>query len=41
MLGLSDRTVETHRLNIMGKLVPKNRAERVRYAIREDLLKAG
>lgn len=41
MLGLSDRTVETHRLNSMGKLVPKNRAERVRYAIREDLLKAG
>lgn len=38
-LRISDRTVETHRTNIMAKLELKNRAELVRYAIDNGLLK--
>ena len=38
-LFISDRTVETHRTNIMGKLDLKNRAELVRFAIDNGLLK--
>ena len=38
-LFISDRTVETHRNNIMGKLGLKNRAELVRFAIDNGLLK--
>lgn len=38
-LFISDRTVETHRTNIMGKLGLKNRAELVRFAIDNGLLK--
>lgn len=38
-LFISDRTVETHRTNIMGKLALKNRAELVRFAIDNGLLK--
>ena len=38
-LCISDRTVETHRTNIMGKLGLKSRAELVRFAIDNGLLK--
>jgi two-component system response regulator NreC len=38
-LFISDRTVETHRTNIMAKLEIKSRAELVRYAIENGLLK--
>jgi len=38
-LFISDRTVETHRTNIMGKLGLKNRAQLVRFAIDNGLLK--
>lgn len=38
-LRISDRTVETHRNNIMGKLDLKSRAELVRFAIDNGLLK--
>jgi DNA-binding NarL/FixJ family response regulator len=38
-LFISDRTVETHRNNIMGKLDLKSRAELVRFAIDNGLLK--
>ncbi|HPO16966.1 MAG TPA: response regulator transcription factor [Candidatus Hydrogenedentes bacterium] len=38
-LCISDRTVETHRNNIMGKLGLTNRAELVRFAIDNGLLK--
>jgi two-component system response regulator NreC len=37
-LGLSVRTVETHRSNIMGKLVMTTRAELVQYALDHHLL---
>ena len=36
-LGLSVKTIETHRLNIMEKLEIKNMAELVKYAIRQGL----
>ena len=36
-LGVSVKTIETHRLNIMGKLEIKNVAELVKYAIRQGL----
>ena len=36
-LGLSVKTIETHRLNIMEKLEIKNVAELVKYAIRQGL----
>ncbi|NIA16301.1 MAG: response regulator [Nitrospiraceae bacterium] len=38
-LFISDRTVETHRTNIMGKLELKGRSELVRFAIDNGLLK--
>jgi DNA-binding NarL/FixJ family response regulator len=38
-LFISDRTVETHRTNIMSKLELRNRAELVRFAIDNGLLK--
>lgn len=37
-LFISERTVETHRTNIMNKLELKNRAELVRFAIENGLL---
>ena len=37
-LAISDRTVETHRSNIMAKLRVKSRAELVRFAIENGLL---
>lgn len=37
-LCLSDRTVETHRSNITGKLGFKSRAELVRFALENDLM---
>jgi two-component system response regulator NreC len=36
-LGVSVKTIETHRLNIMEKLEIKNMAELVKYAIRQGL----
>ena len=39
MLNLSDRTVETHRMNIMKKLGLESRADLVRFAIEHGLLK--
>ena len=38
-LCISERTVESHRNNIMSKLELKSRAELVRFAIENDLLK--
>jgi two-component system response regulator NreC len=38
-LFISDRTVETHRTNIMGKLGLKSRAELVRFSLDNGLLK--
>jgi two-component system response regulator NreC len=38
-LNISERTVETHRTNIMSKLELKSRAELVRFAIDNGLLK--
>lgn len=40
-LSISERTVETHRTNLMGKLGFRSRAELVRFAIDNDLLKLG
>ena len=40
-LFISERTVETHRSNMMGKLDFKSRAELVRFAIDNGLLKLG
>ena len=37
-LGLSVRTAESHRANIMGKLGLKTRVELVRWAVREHLI---
>jgi DNA-binding NarL/FixJ family response regulator len=37
-LGLSVRTAETHRANIMGKLGLKSRVELVRWAVRQRLI---
>lgn len=39
-LGVSARTVETHRANIHGKLALRTRAELVRYALRCGLLES-
>jgi two-component system, NarL family, response regulator NreC len=39
-LGISPRTVETHRTNIHTKLALRTRAELVRYALRRGLLRA-
>ena len=38
-LSISERTVESHRNNVMGKLELKSRAELVRFAIDHGLLK--
>jgi two-component system response regulator NreC len=38
LLGISIRTVKTHRLNLMEKLKVHDRAQLVRYAIREGLI---
>lgn len=38
LLGISRRTVETHRAAIMAKLDIKSRAELVRYAMEHDLM---
>lgn len=40
-LCISERTVESHRNNIMTKMEFKNRAELVRFAIDNDMLKLG
>jgi two-component system response regulator NreC len=40
-LGISDRTVETHRANIMSKLDLKSRAELVRFALDHGLIETG
>jgi two-component system response regulator NreC len=40
MLGLSVRTIETHRGNIQSKLNLSTRAELVRYALDHDLLES-
>jgi two-component system response regulator NreC len=40
-LFISDRTVETHRTHIQEKLGLKSRAELVRFAIDNGLLKLG
>jgi two-component system response regulator NreC len=39
-LGISPRTVETHRAHIHAKLALGTRAEMVRYALRHGLLRA-
>jgi two-component system response regulator NreC len=40
LLGLSPRTVETHRAHIHRKLALGSRAELVQYALRHDMLVA-
>lgn len=40
-LGISIRTVETHRANLMGKLELRGRVELVRYAMQHGLLDNG
>jgi len=40
-LGISERTVETHRANLLGKLGLRSRAELVRFAIDNGLLTLG
>ncbi len=37
-LGISDKTVESHRANVMHKLGLKHTAELVRYAMRGGLI---
>jgi two-component system, NarL family, response regulator NreC len=39
LLGISPRTVETHRSNLMQKLGLKNQTDLVRYALRRGLIK--
>lgn len=38
-LGISVKTVETHRANIMNKLALRNLAELIRYAIQKGLVR--
>ncbi|MFY9270594.1 MAG: response regulator transcription factor [Candidatus Manganitrophaceae bacterium] len=38
-LGISIKTVETHRANIMNKLALRNLAELIRYAVQKGLVK--
>jgi DNA-binding NarL/FixJ family response regulator len=40
LLGLSEKTVETHRASILRKLGMRDRVELVRYAIRRGLIEA-
>jgi DNA-binding NarL/FixJ family response regulator len=40
ILGLSEKTVETHRANLLRKLGMRDRVELVRYAIRRGLVEA-
>jgi DNA-binding NarL/FixJ family response regulator len=39
-LVISDKTVERHRANILGKLGMRDRVELTRYAIRRGLVEA-
>jgi DNA-binding NarL/FixJ family response regulator len=39
-LGISLKTVETHRLNVMNKLDLGSAAELVRYAVRNNIVEA-
>ena len=39
-LHLSEKTVESHRANLMRKLEMRDRVELVRYAIRRGLIEA-
>jgi DNA-binding CsgD family transcriptional regulator len=39
-LGISSKTVDTHRLNIMRKLDLSKAAELVRYAVRHQIAQA-
>ena len=38
-LGISVKTVETHRSNVMNKLALRNVVELIRYAIQKGLIK--
>jgi DNA-binding CsgD family transcriptional regulator len=40
MLGISLKTVETHRLNVMNKLELGSSADLVRYAVRNQIVEA-
>ena len=40
ILSLSEKTVESHRANVLGKLGMRDRVELVRYAVRRGLIEA-
>ena len=40
ILKVSEKTVESHRANVLGKLGMRDRVELVRYAIRRGLVEA-
>jgi DNA-binding NarL/FixJ family response regulator len=40
ILSVSEKTVESHRANVLGKLGMRDRVELVRYAIRRGLVEA-